>query len=224
MCTNARKCIHYKLRYFIYISISSGGFNLATGVKISSENEIIIKTYETLSLNSDGEDDDGTKYLDFNLHTNLKTDYIIHTQQQILRRHEIKMLSKICEMERLSLLTILQMSRSSAGMAGYLLTGNRSRFIQTDGALAWLYSCEKRESHHKQTEKCYDHIPIWYNSQTQFVDTVTRKIVDQSQVLELTCDKAKEYVFQLNENDPDSWFNLVPFPLKNKAPKKFQVD
>ena len=52
---------------------------------------------------------------------------------------EIQLLKNLCEQERTQILTILMHSMENPRLAGYMLTGNRSMFLSTDGSLAWLY-------------------------------------------------------------------------------------
>jgi len=103
-----------------------------------------------------------------------------------------------------------------------LLHGNRSNFLGTDGALAWLYTCNKQISPYKETKNCYDHIPIWFNGRTEFIDTVTRKIVDPLLVIDVDCDKAKDFAYHLNLDDTDSWYRLLPFPAIIESPNQFK--
>ena len=54
---------------------------------------------------------------------------------------EIQLLKTLCEQERTKSLTILMPSMENPRLAGYMLTGNRSMLLGTDGSLAWLYHC-----------------------------------------------------------------------------------
>ena len=59
----------------------------------------------------------------------------------MLEGSEIQLLKNLCEQERTQILTILMLSMENPRLAGYMLTGNRSMFLSTDGSLAWLYHC-----------------------------------------------------------------------------------
>ena len=54
---------------------------------------------------------------------------------------ELNTLHTICELERNQLLTKLEMSVQNPQLAGFLLTGNRSNFLQVEGSTGWLYDC-----------------------------------------------------------------------------------
>ena len=60
-------------------------------------------------------------------------------------------------------------------LAGYMLTGNRSIILQTDGSLAWLYHCALVHTPLHLMNQCYDAIPILCEGQIQFVDPITRQ-------------------------------------------------
>ena len=59
-------------------------------------------------------------------------------------------------------------------LAGYMLTGNRSMFLETDGSLAWLYHCPMVHSLLHTMCQCYDRIPILYEGEIRFVDPITK--------------------------------------------------
>ena len=70
---------------------------------------------------------------DFALHSAVKLDYSIHQNTQLVRVGHIDVLKKICNLERSTLLTMLQLARINPANAGFLLTGNHSKFLETDG-------------------------------------------------------------------------------------------
>ena len=51
------------------------------------------------------------------------------------------LLQNQCELERTQMLTIVMLATQNTRFAGYMLTGNRSMFLDTDGSVAWLYQC-----------------------------------------------------------------------------------
>jgi len=115
------------------------------------------------------------------------------------------------------------MARINPANAGFLLTGNKSKFIETNGALAWIFSCRPVLSPHKRTKKCYKEIPIWYKGSIQFVDTTTRKIKDPFLIEEISCSTAQDYVYHFDTDDPNSWYQIVPNTFRRRGPKMFSV-
>ena len=67
------------------------------------------------------------------------------------------------------------LSLENPRLAGYMLTGNRSTFPETEGSLAWLYYCPQVRSPLHTLNQCYDKIPILYEGRMQFVDPITRQ-------------------------------------------------
>ena len=75
-----------------------------------------------------------------------------------------------CELERTQILTIMMLALRNIRLAGYMLTGNRSKFLDTDGAVGWLYHCPKNVHLLKFSKNAL----IEYRSFTMFVDPITR--------------------------------------------------
>ena len=60
-------------------------------------------------------------------------------------------------------------------MAGFLLTNNRSMFLETNDNVTWLYHCPQYFSPLQIMDKCYNRIPNMYLNKIHFVDLITRK-------------------------------------------------
>ena len=67
------------------------------------------------------------------------------------------------------------LSLENPGLAGYMLTRNRSVFLETDDSLAWLYHCPLVRSPLHTMNQCCERIPILYEGQIQIVDPITRQ-------------------------------------------------
>ena len=115
------------------------------------------------------------------------------------------LLQNQCELERTQFLTIMMLALQNTRLAGYMLTGNRSIFFDTDGAVGWLYHCPK-----KVLEKCFDRIPIFYNGRTMFVDPITRQTFPFAN--EIHCVGDNKNAFQLNLDDKLYWYQLRRAP------------
>ena len=105
--------------------------------------------------------------------TNL--DYLSFQSSRLLQVSEIQLLQNQREQERTQVLTILMLSLENPRLAKYMLTGNWSMSLETDGCLAWLYHSPLVHSPLHTMNQCYDRIPILYKSQIQFVDPITRQ-------------------------------------------------
>ena len=128
-----------------------------------------------------------------------------------LRRSEMTLSQNQCEIERTQMLIILMLAMQNTKLAGYMLSGNRSMFLDTDGSFAWLYHCPKFLSSLRVLDKCYDRIPILFEWTTKFVDPITRQTYDFSS--EIPCLGQYTNVFQLDFENDNSWYQHLPDPL-----------
>ena len=92
--------------------------------------------------------------------------------------------------------------------AGYMLTGNRSMFLETDGSLAWLYSCPQVRSSLHTLNQCYDRIPIIYKGQIQLVDPITRQTLLDS--MPQSCSDPIKKLIRNGYGPKYSWYSLSP--------------
>ena len=102
---------------------------------------------------------------------------------------------------------------------GYILTGNRSIFLKTDGSLAWLYSCPQVRSHLHTLNQCYDKIHILYKVQIQFVDPTTRQTLPDA--LPQNCWDPIKNLFQMDMDRKDSSYTLTPEITHRDRPAVF---
>ena len=142
------------------------------------------------------------------MHLGTKLDYLFFQSSRLVQASEIQLLKNQCEQERTQILTILMVSLENPRLAGYMLTGNRSMFLETDGSLAWLYHCPLVHSPLHTMNQCYDRIPILYEGQIQFVDPITRQTHPAANIQNCT-DRIKD-LFQFDMDQEDSWYTLTP--------------
>ena len=103
-------------------------------------------------------------------------------------------------------------------LAGYMLTGNRSMFLETDGSLAWLYHCLLVYSPLHTMNQCYDRIPIPYEGQIQFVDPITRQTYPAANIQKCT-DRIKK--LSIRHGSEHSWYTLTPGIVLQNRPAVF---
>ena len=104
-------------------------------------------------------------------------------------------------------------------LAGYMLTENRSMFLERDGSVAWLYHCPKVHSPLHTMNQCYDKIPILYRGQIQFVDPITRQTYPRAMTQK--CSDRIKNLFQLDMDQEDSWYSLTPGIVHQDKPAIF---
>ena len=113
-----------------------------------------------------------------------------------------------CQQERTQILTILKLSLENPCLAGYMLTGNRSMFLEKDGSLASSYHCPLVHSPLHTTNQCYDRIPILYEGQIQFVDPITPQTHPAANIQ--NCTDRRKNLFQFDMDRKDSWSTKTP--------------
>ena len=101
-------------------------------------------------------------------------------------------------------------------VAGYMLTGNRSMLLSTDGSLAWFYHCPLMRSLPHVMNQCCDKIPIFYKNAIFSVDPITRQTYPDVQVQNFS-DRIKN-LFQFDMEDGNSWFTITLTLEHRKCP------
>ena len=61
---------------------------------------------------------------------------------------ESETLHQLCELERTQILQSLALAVLKIPYAGYLLSGNRSNFLDYEGNFLWFYNCSKKYHHY----------------------------------------------------------------------------
>ena len=74
--------------------------------------------------------------MDYEMHLGTKIDYLFFQCSRLLQATEIQLLQNQCEQERTQIFTNLMLALENPRLARYMLTGNRSMFLETDGSLA----------------------------------------------------------------------------------------
>ena len=223
----------------IYVAIISGGFDLRSGRNLGkerngatqllqyippTENNGFAQLYAYDPKHTSHKTSDEYMYLnmDYEMHLGTKLDYLFFQSSRLLQASEIQLLKNQCEQERTQILTILMLSLENPRLAGYMLTGNRSMFLETDGSLAWLYHCPLVHSPLHTMNQCYDRIPILYEGQIQFVDPITRQTHPAANIQNCT-DRIKN-LFQFDMDQEDSWYTLTPGIVHQDRPAVFGLE
>ena len=107
-------------------------------------------------------DPDNYLNIDYEMHLGTKIDYLFFQSSRLLQATEIQLLQNQCEQKHIQILTNLLLALENPRLAGYMPTGNRSMFLETDGSVAWLYHCPKLHSLFRTMSQCYDKTPIIY--------------------------------------------------------------
>ena len=113
----------------------------------------------------------------YHIFLEMKFDYTITRTFQEMSLSKLETLHHLCELERTQTLQALALAVLKIPYAGYLLSGNRSNFINYEGNILWYYRCTKKVSplYVFEDKRCYKRIPIFYKNKVHFVDTLYRR-------------------------------------------------
>ena len=223
----------------LYMARLSEGFDMDTGRNLGREKNGATKILQYLGprekndfgqLYAHNPKLEGTQFkqeekpdsylnMDYEMHLGTKIDYLFFQSSRLLQATEIQLLQNQCEQERTQILTNLMLALENPRLAGYMLTGNRSMFLETDGSLAWLYHCPMVQSPLHTMNQCYDRIPILYEGEIRFVDPITRQTYPDA-VTQNCSDRIKN-LFQLDMDQEDSWYTLTPGIVHQDKPAIF---
>ena len=113
----------------------------------------------------------------YDIHLDMKLDYTISRIFQEMSLSELETLHQLCELERTQILQSLALAVLKIPYAGYLISGNRSNFLDYEGNILWFYTCTKKASplYVFEDKRCYKRIPIFYKNKVHFVDLLSRR-------------------------------------------------
>ena len=113
----------------------------------------------------------------YDIHLDMKLDYTISRIFQEMSLSELETLHQLSELERTQFLQSLALAVLKKPYAGYLLSGNRSNFLDYEGNILWFYTCTKKVSplYVFEDKRCYKRMPIFYKNKVRFVDTLSRR-------------------------------------------------
>ena len=156
----------------------------------------------------------------YDIHLDMKLDFTISRIFQEMSLSELETLHQLCELERKQILLSLALAVLKIPYAGYLLSGNRSNFLDYEGNILWFYTCTKKVSplYVFEDKRCDKRIPIFYKNKVYFVDTLSRRTFFWD--TEVPCgSKNSHNVVQLNP-DEDKYYLLTPYPTLMQSLKK----
>ena len=165
------------------------------------------------------ENPDSYLNIDYEVHLGTKIGYLFLQSSRLLQTTELQLIQNQCEQERTQILTNLILDLENPRLAGYMLTGKKYMFLETDGSLAWLYPCPMVHSPLHTMNQCYDRKPILNEGEIRFVDPITRQTCSDA-VTQSCYDKIKN-LSQLNMDQEDSWLTLTPGIVRHEKPAVF---
>ena len=160
----------------------------------------------------------------YDIHLDMKLDYTISRIFQEMSLSELETLHQLCELERTQILQSLALAVLKIPYAGYLLSGNRSNFLDYEGNILWFYTCTKKVSplYVFEDKRCYKRIPIFYKNKVHFVDTLSRRTYFWDTAVPCGSENSHSLV-QLNP-DEYKYYLLTPYPTLMQSLKKFSPE
>ena len=162
------------------------------------------------------------------LHLDMEIDYTISLIFQEMALSEFETLHQLCELERTQILQSLPLAVLKIPYAGYLLSSNRSNFIDYEGNILSYYTCTKKLSPLDvfEDKRRYKRIPIFYKNKIYFNDTLSRRTYFWDTAVPCGSENSHKIV-QLNP-DEDKYYLLTPYlslmpPLKKFSPESIRT-
>ena len=153
----------------------------------------------------------GADEIDYELHLGTKLVFIMYLNIKLRRHSELTLFQNQCELERTQILKILMLAMQTTKLAGYMLTRNRSMFLDTVGSVAWLYHCPKVLWPLRVLDKCCDRFPILFERNTKLEDLLSRQTYDFPS--EIPCLGDYTNVVQLDLENDISWYQILLDPM-----------
>ena len=116
-------------------------------------------------------------YIYYDIHLDMKLGYTISRMFQEMSLSELETLHQLCELEITQILQSLALAVLKIPYAGFLLSRNKSNFLDYEGNILWFYTCTKKVSplYVFEDKRCYKRIPLFYKNKVHFVDTLSRR-------------------------------------------------
>ena len=144
--SNKQSDVYPTTRESLFVAISYGGFDIKTGRNIIQQEDNVHKMHyfppdqernelnhsKLFAANNYHSDPYYGTWLnmDYELPQDTNMDDLFFESSRTLKDSELHLLKNQCEQERSHILTILMLSREKSRLPGYMLTGNRSMFLE----------------------------------------------------------------------------------------------
>ena len=117
-------------------------------------------------------------------------------------------------MEPTQRVTILSLAQTNSYVAGFLLKGNRDKFVLKEGSSLWFYECEHDLAPlHTHKENCF--YKSFYHHTLYYVGPISWK--RYSFATETLCDDNRAIIIS-SEPDGNEYYLIPPGPRKENPP------
>ena len=162
--------------------------------------------------------------INYDTHLDMKLDYTISRIFQEMSLSELETLHQLCKLEKTQILQSLALAVLKILYPGYLLSGNKSNFLDYERNILCLYACTKKVSplYVFEDKRCYKTVPIFYKSKVHFVDTLSRRTYFWDTAVPCGSENSHNVV-QLNP-DEYKYYLLTRYPTLMQPLKKFSPE
>ena len=84
----------------------------------------------------------------------MKINFMKYKVYRDLEQSDFLILQNMCELRQTQIQMINALSYENNRLAGYMLTRNRSMFLEIEGVIGFLYLCPKKISPFKVLDRC----------------------------------------------------------------------
>ena len=142
----------------------------------------------------------------------MKLDYTIGRIFQEMSLSELETPHKLCELEITQVLKSLALAVLKLPYAGYLLSRNRSNFLDYEGNILRFHTCTRKVSplYVFEDKRCYKRIPIFYKNKVHFVNKLSRRTYFWDTAVPCGSESSHNVV-KLNP-DKEKYYLLLAYP------------
>ena len=156
----------------------------------------------------------------YDIHLDMKLDYTKSRISQEMSLSELETLHQLCELERTQILQSLALAVLKIPYAGYLLSGNKSNFIDYVRKHFMVLHLYQKVSplYVFEDKRCYNRIPIFYKNKVYFFDTLSRRTYVWDTAV--PCGSENSHNFKKSNPDEVKYYLLTPYPTLMPPLKK----
>lgn len=154
--------------------------------------------------------------MDIFAYINSKFIYVEKFIRQQLQNLYHDVLVRRCELERSVLLNALALSSLTPDEFGYALMKGPGYYTTVAGELVHITKCIAAPVRMRETENCYQELPVTYNNKSYFLTPKSRILVQRGTLIE--CNTILPVGYQID----GAWFHITPQAIRAPEPQQLQ--
>ncbi|XP_057323900.1 uncharacterized protein LOC130666697 [Microplitis mediator] len=157
-----------------------------------------------------------TEDMDIFAYINSKFVYVEKFIRQQLHNLYHDVLIKRCELERAVLMNALALSSLTPDEFGYALMKGPGYYTTVAGELVHITKCVASPVRVRETEQCYQELPVTYNNKSYFLTPKSRILVQRGTLIECNTILPVGYFID------GVWFHITPQAIRAPSPQQLQ--